>query len=162
MSLENELKKNTAALVALTEALGQSSGAATTAAPVAPPVTVVEAPVAPPVTVVEAPVAPPVTVVEAPVATSAPIPTAPVAMPGFTPPAPVASAPVPLGKAPFNDAVTMVNYVSGVYQEIGATHGEALQAVMIDLKVTNINDVAADQYDALYAAIEAVKAQANG
>lgn len=137
MSLEQKIEALTAAVVALTNKLESSN-----VAPAAP-VAQVAAPVA-----AQAPVAP-----VAPVAPQAPVMPA---MPTFA--APVApAAPVASG-APFTDGPGLIQYVMGVYKEIGATKGAQIQNVLAGLGYQNINDVKPEHYGALFQGVEALKA----
>jgi hypothetical protein len=81
------------------------------------------------------------------------------AMPTFAAPvaAPVAAAPV-AGGAPFTDGAGLIQYVMGVYKEIGATKGAMIQGVLGNLGYQNINDVKPEHYAALFAGVEALKA----
>jgi hypothetical protein len=86
-------------------------------------------------------------------------------MPGFSPtqtstPSEPTQQP-PAEKAPFTTPQEMVNYISQVYQDIGATHGAQLQQCMTELGVTNVNLLPAEKYDEFYAKVEAVKAAAH-
>jgi hypothetical protein len=140
MSLELEIKNLAAAVVALTAKIEGIN--------VAPAAPVVQAPT---------PVVPQVT---ATVAAPAPVAAAPVmpAMPTFAAPvaAPVAAAPV-AGGAPFTDGAGLIQYVMGVYKEIGATKGAMIQGVLAGLGYQNINDVKPEHYAALFAGVEALK-----
>jgi hypothetical protein len=78
---------------------------------------------------------------------------APVAAPA---PAPVAAAPAgPV--APFADGAGLINYVMGVYKQIGPVKGAQIQPVLVSLGYQNINDVKPEHYGALFAGIEALK-----
>jgi len=137
MSLELEIKNLAAAVIALTAKIEGIN-----VAPAAP-VTQVAAPIAP-----SAPIAP-----VAPVAPQAPVMPA---MPSFA--APVApAAPVASG-APFTDGPGLIQYVMGVYKEIGATKGAQIQNVLAGLGYQNINDVKPEHYGALFQGVEALKA----
>jgi hypothetical protein len=136
MSIELEIKNLAAAVVALTAKIEGINVAP--AAPVAQAPTPVAAPVAAPAPVAAAPVMP--------------------AMPSFAAPvaAPVA-API-AGGAPFTDGAGLIQYVMGVYKEIGATKGAMIQGVLGNLGYQNINDVKPEHYAALFAGVEALKA----
>lgn len=136
MSLELEIKNLAAAVVALTAKIEGIN--------VAPAAPVAQAP---------APVA-------APVATPAPVAAAPVmpAMPSFAAPVAAPVAAVPVGGAPFTDGAGLIQYVMGVYKEIGATKGAMIQGVLGNLGYQNINDVKPEHYAALFAGVEALKA----
>ena len=137
MSLEMKIDALTAAVTALTAVL-----AAQRPAQVA---TVAPAPVA-------APVPAPAPVVPPPVA-------APVAMPA--PPvfnaAAAAVAPAPVA-APFTDQKSLITYVMSAYSALGPQKGAQIQTVLTGLGCTNINDVKPEQYGALFAGVEALKA----
>jgi hypothetical protein len=102
-----------------------------------------------------------------------PVPT-PVAAPVVTPPAPgpapapvmpppptfAAPAPAPTAALPFSDTKSLIGWVMGVYQALGPAKGAQIQQVLVGLGCANINDVKPEQYAALYAGVEALKAQA--
>lgn len=142
MSLEQKIEALTAAVVALTNKLESSN-----VAPAAP-VAQVAAPIDGPITGFSHPAA----AMPAPVAAAAPqMP----AMPTFAAaPAPV--APVASG-APFTDGPGLIQYVMGVYKEIGATKGAQIQNVLAGLGYQNINDVKPEHYGALFVGVEALK-----
>jgi hypothetical protein len=136
MSLELEIKNLAAAVIALTAKIEGINVAP--AAPVAQAPAPVAAPVAAPVPVAAAPVMP--------------------AMPSFAAPVAVpVAAPVADG-APFTDGAGLIQYVMGVYKEIGATKGAMIQGVLGNLGYQNINDVKPEHYAALFAGVEALKA----
>jgi hypothetical protein len=105
----------------------------------------------------------PVMATPAPMAVAAPAPV--MASPSsLMPPPPVFSAPVAapaptLGKAPFHDGKTMIDYIMGVYKQLGQAKGSAIQGVLDSLGTKNINDVTAAHYDALYHGVEEMKAR---
>jgi len=129
MSLEAKIEDLTAAIHALVAAMG----ARAPAAPVAPTPVVPAAPVAP-TPVVPAMPAPPV----------------------FAPPAPVAPA-ATLPKAPFTDQKSLIDYVMSSYKTLGVAKGAQIQQVLVSLGHQNINDVKPENYDALFAGVEALK-----
>lgn len=129
MTIESKIDSLTAAIVALTAALGSRMP---TVAAVATPVA---APVAAP-----APVAPPVAVATMP------------APPTFVAPPPPA-APV----APFTDAKGLMDYVMSSYKNLGPQKGAQIQGVLGTLGVSTINEVRPEQYGALFAGVEALK-----
>ena len=88
----------------------------------------------------------------APVAMPAPAP-APVAMPA---PAP-APAPATAAAAPFTDVKGMIDYVMGVYRELGPQKGAQIQNVLTGLGYQNINDVTPEHYSALFQGVEQLK-----
>jgi hypothetical protein len=142
MSLELEIKNLTAAVAALTAKIEGIN--------VAPAAPVAQAP-APVVTA---------TVPVEQITTTVPTATVTMpAMPSFAAPvaAPVAAAPV-AGGAPFTDGAGLIQYVMGVYKEIGATKGAMIQGVLGNLGYQNINDVKPEHYAALFAGVEALKA----
>ena len=122
------------------------------------------------VTPAPAPVATPVAqpapqLVAAPVVEAAPQP-APVVQPAPVAPAPqmppppsftAPAAPAPASAVPFKDSRGLVEYVMGVYRELGPQKGQGIQDVLTKLGYTNINDIRPDDYAALYAGIEALK-----
>lgn len=132
MSIEAKIEALTAAVTALTAAL--TTRAAPTVALSAAPAVVVPAPVAAP-----APVAPPVATMPAP--------------PTFTAPPPAASA-----GAPFSDPKGLMDYVMSAYKALGPQKGASIQQVLTGLGVSTINEVKPEQYAALFAGVEALKA----
>ena len=134
MSLEAKIEDLTAAIHALVAAMGARPTAAPTAAPAA------SALVAP------TPAAP------APVAAAPAMPAPPV----FAPPAPVAPA-ATLPKAPFTDQKSLIDYVMSSYKALGVAKGAQIQQVLVSLGHQNINDVKPENYDALFAGVEALK-----
>ena len=94
----------------------------------------------------------------APVAMSAPAPApAPVAMPA--PPVFAAQVPTPAqgSAAPFTDVKGMIDYVMGVYRELGPQKGALIQNVLTGLGYQNINDVTPEHYSALFQGVEQLK-----
>ena len=73
--------------------------------------------------------------------------------PSFTAPA----APAPASAVPFKDSRGLVEYVMGVYRELGPQKGQGIQDVLTKLGYANINEIRPDDYAALYAGIEALK-----
>jgi 2-oxoglutarate dehydrogenase E2 component (dihydrolipoamide succinyltransferase) len=134
MSLEAKIEDLTAAIHALVAAMGARSVAAPAAAPAVVTITPA-APVAAPAPVVPAMPAPPV----------------------FAPPAPVAPA-ATLPKAPFTDQKSLIDYVMSSYKTLGVAKGAQIQQVLVSLGHQNINDVKPENYDALFAGVEALKA----
>lgn len=94
----------------------------------------------------------------APAPTPAPAPApAPVAMPAppmFAAPAP---APATAAAAPFTDVKGMIDYVMGVYRELGPQKGAQIQNVLTGLGYQNINDVKPEHYSALFQGVEQLK-----
>ena len=127
MTIEAKIEALTAAVVALTAALGNRM----------PTVAAVATPVAAP-----APVAP---------AVAAPVAAMP-APPTFVAPPPPA-APV----APFSDAKGLMDYVMLSYKNLGPQKGAQIQGVLGTLGVSTINEVRAEQYGALFSGVEALK-----
>lgn len=84
----------------------------------------------------------------------APIP-APVQPAMFQAPAPAAAPAGPA--APFTDGAGLINYVMGVYKEVGPAKGAQIQGVLTSLGYQNINDVKPEHYGALFAGVEALK-----
>jgi hypothetical protein len=136
MSLEAKIEDLTAAIHALVAAMG----ARPTAAPAAAPAVVTITPASP----VPAP---------APVAAAPAMPAPPV----FAPPAPVAPV-ATLPKAPFTDQKSLIDYVMSSYKALGVAKGAQIQQVLVSLGHQNINDVKPENYDALFAGVEALKA----
>jgi hypothetical protein len=139
MSLEAKIEDLTAAIHALVAAMG----ARPVVAPAAAPAVVHLAPASP----VPAP---------APVAPTPVVPAMP-APPVFAPPAPVAPA-ATLPKAPFTDQKSLIDYVMSSYKTLGVAKGAQIQQVLVSLGHQNINDVKPENYDALFAGVEALKA----
>ena len=137
MSLESKIEDLTAAIHALVAAMGTRPVAAPAAAPAAP--------AAPTPIVSAAPVAP------TPVVPAMPAP------PVFAPPAPVAPAAATLPKAPFTDQKSLIDYVMSSYKTLGVAKGAQIQQVLVSLGHQNINDVKPENYDALFAGVEALK-----
>ena len=133
MSLEAKIEDLTAAIHALVAAMGARPVAAPAAAPAV-------------VTITPASPAP------APVAAAPAMPAPPV----FEVPAP---APAPtLPKAPFVDQKGLIDYVMSSYKTLGVAKGAEIQQVLVSLGHQNINDVKPENYDALFAGVEALKA----
>ena len=88
----------------------------------------------------------------------APTPTAPVTV---TPVAPAAPAPASASPSncPITDQPSLVAYVMTSYKEMGPVKGNQIQGVLAALGITNINESTAAHYPAIYAGIEALKAQ---
>lgn len=99
-------------------------------------------------------VAAPAPVVTPPVPVPAPAPVMP------PPPTFAAPAPAPTAALPFSDTKSLIGWVMGVYQALGPAKGAQIQQVLVNLGCANINDVKPEQYAALYAGVEALKAQA--
>lgn len=138
MSLESKIEDLTAAVTALTAVLAaQRPAQAATVAPA----------------LVAAPVPAPAPVVAAPVAAPAPVMPPP---PTFS--APPVAAPAAPAAAPFTDQKSLITYVMGAYSALGPQKGAQIQNVLTSLGCTNINDVKPEQYAALFAGVEALKA----
>jgi len=135
MSLESKIEDLTNAINALVAAMGADRTVVTTTAAVAP---VVHVP----------PVAP------APVAAPTPAPAMP-APPMFAAPASAPAAALP--KAPFTDQKSLIDYVMSSYKTLGVAKGAQIQQVLVSLGHQNINDVKPENYDALFAGVEALK-----
>jgi hypothetical protein len=78
---------------------------------------------------------------------------APVAAPA--PAAPVQAAPA----CPITDQPSLVAYVMASYKEMGPVKGNQIQGVLAALGITNINEATTAHYPAIYAGVEALKAQ---
>lgn len=94
----------------------------------------------------------------APVAVPAPVAPAPV----FTAPAPAPApiAPVQAAAAcPITDQPSLVAYVMTSYKEMGPIKGNQIQGVLAAMGITNINEAKPEQYAAIHAGVEALKAQ---
>jgi hypothetical protein len=129
MTIEAKIEALTAAVVALTAALGNRM----------PTVAAVATPVATPVAA-PAPVAPTVAVVPMP------------APPTFVAPPPAAPA-----GAPFSDPKGLMDYVMSSYKNLGPQKGAQIQGVLGTLGVSTINEVRPEQYGALFSGVEALK-----
>ena len=90
----------------------------------------------------------------APAPTPAPAPVAMPAPPMFAAPAP---APATAAAAPFTDVKGMIDYVMGVYRELGPQKGAQIQNVLTGLGYQNINDVKPEHYSALFQGVEQLK-----
>jgi hypothetical protein len=88
----------------------------------------------------------------------APTPTAPVTA---TPVAPAAATPVSASPSdcPIVDQPSLVAYVMGSYKEMGPVKGNMIQGVLAGQGISNINEAKPEQYAAIYAGVEALKAQ---
>ena len=91
--------------------------------------------------------------VAAPVAAPTPVMPPPPTFSAVPAPAPTAPA-----AAPFNDQKSLITYVMGAYSALGPQKGAQIQNVLTSLGCTNINDVKPEQYAALFAGVEALKA----
>lgn len=134
MSLEAKIDALTAAVTALTAVLAAQRPAQTA-------------------TVAAAPVPAPAPVVPAPVAAPAPVMPPP---PTFS--APPVAAPAAPAAVPFGDQKSLITYVMSAYSALGPQKGAQIQNVLTSLGCTNINDVKPEQYSALFAGVEALKA----
>ena len=132
MSLESKIEDLTAAIHALVAAMG----ARPVAAPAAAPAVVTVTPTSPVPAPAAAPAMPP--------------------PPVFAPPAPAAPAST-LPKAPFSDQKSLIDYVMSSYKTLGVAKGAQIQQVLVSLGHQNINDVKPENYDALFAGVEALK-----
>ena len=92
--------------------------------------------------------------VEIPVLIPAPVAVAPTVTiaPVIVPAAPVATG------CPITSGKELMDYVMSSYKALGAAKGAAIQNVLSSIGCTAINEVRPDQYAALYAGIEALKA----
>ena len=133
MSIENNLASIAASLVTIAEALKSRTPNDTRQA--------------------AAPVAVPAPVAAAPAVTPAPVFTAPAAAP--VAPAPVQAAPA----GPITDQASLVAYVMTSYKEMGPVKGNQIQGVLAALGIANINEATTAHYPAIYAGVEALKAQ---
>jgi hypothetical protein len=131
MSIENNLASIAASLATIAEVLKHDRTTHQAAAPVAVPAPVAAAPV------VAAPAPVPAPVVET-----------------------VAAAPVQAAPAcPITDQPSLVAYVMSSYKEMGPVKGNQIQGVLATLGIANINEATAGHYPAIYAGVEALKAQ---
>ena len=135
MSIENNLASIAASLATIAEVLkrDRTTDVRQAATPVAVP-----APVA----------AVPVVAATAPVAAPAPAP------------APVVEAPVQAAPAcPITDQPSLIAYVMTSYKDMGPVKGNQIQGVLAALGIANINEAKPEQYVAIHAGVEALKAQ---
>ena len=135
MSIENNLASIAASLATIAEDLKSRTPNDTrqAAAPVAVPAPVAAAPV-----------------VAAPAPVAAPQPA----------PAPVVEAPVQAAtNCPITDQASLVAYVMASYKEMGPVKGNQIQGVLAAMGITNINEAKPEQYAAIHAGVEALKAQ---
>lgn len=133
MSIENNLASIAASLVTIAEALKNGTThqtAATVAAPA--PVGNVQ----------------PATTPSAPVTA---IPVVPVA-----PATPATASP---SDCPIKDQPSLIAYVMTSYKDMGPVKGNQIQGVLATLGITNINEAKPEQYAAIHAGVEALKAQ---
>ena len=133
MSIENNLASIAASLVTIAEALKNGTThqtAATVAAP-APVGNVQPAPI-PAAHVMVTPVAPSVQAT------------------------PVAASP---SDCPITDQPSLIAYVMTSYKDMGPVKGNQIQGVLATLGITNINEAKPEQYAAIHAGVEALKAQ---
>jgi hypothetical protein len=138
MSFETDLHHIATSLAIIAEALTKHA-----VAPQAPQV------VPAPVQAAPAPAPKAAPVVAAPVEVVVPVAVAPV----------VAPAPAPTTDCPIVDQPSLVAYVMGSYKEMGPVKGNMIQGVLAGQGISNINDAKPEQYAAIYAGVEALKAQ---
>jgi len=109
-----------------------------------------------PLPVVPAPVA-----VAAPAPVEVPAPVAPAPAPVFQPaPAPAPVPPVATAPCPITNQGQLVAYVMESYKTLGPVKGNMIQGVLAGTGNVNINGVSPEHFPAIYAGIEALKAQA--
>lgn len=60
-------------------------------------------------------------------------------------------------KAPFSDAKGLMAYMMAAWETLGPVKGLEVQAVMAKLGHKNVSDIKAEDYDALFAGVEALK-----
>ena len=102
----------------------------------------------------ESPVTVPVAV---PNVQPAPIPVAPVVV-AAPAPAPVAVATVSPSDCPIKSPKDLMDYVMASYKALGSEKGAMIQGVLNSIGCAAINEVRPDQYAALYAGVEGLKA----
>jgi hypothetical protein len=100
----------------------------------------------------------PVQAAPAPAPKAAPVVAAPVEVVVPVAVAPVV-APAPTTDCPIVDQPSLVAYVMSSYKEMGPVKGNMIQGVLAGQGITNINDAKPEQYAAIYAGVEALKAQ---
>ena len=151
MSLEHKIDALTAAITALTAALGNRAPS------------VVAQPVEAPATktaalddLTERVIKPAVVQLAAAMDADGFKPTAPAMPPLPTFVAPV-EAPSLVSVVPFTDTKSMIQYVTEAYKAMGTERGAKIQDVILSLGVHHLNEIMPDQYGALYAGVEALK-----
>ena len=147
VAVANAITANATAIKSLLDALPHDAKAQVAHVTAAP------APVQAPIAQV-AQVAAPVSVVQAPVVQAVVAAPAMPAPPTFATPAPAQV----LQGAPFTDGKGLLDYVMSASKAMGAAKGAGIQGVLTSLGLANINDVKPEQYAALYAGVEALKA----
>jgi hypothetical protein len=100
----------------------------------------------------------PVQTAPAPAPKAAPVVAAPVEVVVPVAVAPVV-APAPTTDCPIVDQPSLVAYVMGSYKEMGPVKGNMIQGVLAGQGISNINEAKPEQYAAIYAGVEALKAQ---
>jgi hypothetical protein len=100
----------------------------------------------------------PVQAAPAPAPKAAPVVAAPVEVVVPVAVAPVV-APAPTTDCPIVDQPSLVAYVMGSYKEMGPVKGNMIQGVLAGQGISNINEAKPEQYAAIYAGVEALKAQ---
>ena len=143
--LEVKIEELTKAVIMLTELIGKIEAKGVDSVPVNP------APVAAPIqeTVIaytEADQAVAKQIVEAIDKTVMP------AAPTFEP---VATAPV--SNCPITDGKSLIDYVMTAYKEMGAEKGAGIQNVLVEMGLTNVNEVRPTEYATFFAKVEALK-----
>lgn len=103
----------------------------------------------------------------APVAAPAPVgnvqpattPSAPVTAIPVVPVAPATPATASPSSCPITDQPSLIAYVMTSYKDMGPVKGNQIQGVLATLGITNINEAKPEQYAAIHAGVEALKAQ---
>ena len=155
MSIENNLASIAASLATIAEVLKRDRTTDTPAAPVAVHAPVQAAPVVATNPVFTAPVAATANLGNAQVA---PIQGAPVMATPAAPAAPVPATASP-SNCPITDQPSLVAYVMSSYKDMGPVKGNQIQGVLAALGIANINEAKPEQYVAIHAGVEALKAQ---
>ena len=132
--LEVKIEELTKAVIALTELIGKIE-AGKTVDPVPSKPTPVKAPIE--------------TLAPAPVVEAAPVMPA---APTFEPV--VEAAPV---DCPITDGKSLIDFVMTIYKELGAERGAGIQNVLVEMGLTNVNEVRPTEYVTFYQKVMALK-----
>jgi len=96
---------------------------------------------------------------DTPAAPAAPAPAAPApAAPAPAAPAPASPAPAPAqSTVPFSDKNGLMQYVMNKYKQLGPEKGAQIQAILVSLNLSNINDVEPAQFEQFYTSVEGIQ-----
>lgn len=134
--LEVKIEELTKAIIALTELIGK-----------------IEAGKSEPAVMVE--VKPEVVKLMETGVTVVPVEAAPV-MPAAPTFEPVAEAAL-VSDCPITDGKSLIDYVMTAYKEMGAEKGAKIQGVLVEMGLSNVNEVRPTEYATFYAKVEALK-----